>query len=283
MYFNSVILTQEQAEDLINAAIDALVDGAPDALNTLNELAAAMGDDENFASTVTLALSKRARLDEANTFTVGGHVVTAEGATVIPLVLQGADGQTANLFLVRNSAGTSRFSVSDTGYTSTANIQTDGGLRVGTAVTYSTNQRWIAVQNAASAPVSPISSGSILFAEDGQLRAMVANGSVVGLTARRVAQQNMSYTLSSLTDQSSMIGYDSTINGTFTIPIDTGSVGLDFPVGAEVMVGTLGGGHLTVAGASGVTLRAKSATLNQQYDTARLVKIGPNEWFMCKA
>ena len=35
----------------INTAIDNLVDGAPDVLNTLNELAAAIGDDENFAST----------------------------------------------------------------------------------------------------------------------------------------------------------------------------------------------------------------------------------------
>ena len=37
----------------INAAIQALVAGAPGALDTLNELAAALGDDANFAATVT--------------------------------------------------------------------------------------------------------------------------------------------------------------------------------------------------------------------------------------
>lgn len=36
-----------------------LVDTAPEALNTLNELAAALDDDPNFATTITEALSKK--------------------------------------------------------------------------------------------------------------------------------------------------------------------------------------------------------------------------------
>jgi hypothetical protein len=44
----------------IDAAIAALVDTAPDALNTLNELAAALGDDANFATTVTNSLAGKA-------------------------------------------------------------------------------------------------------------------------------------------------------------------------------------------------------------------------------
>jgi hypothetical protein len=39
------------------AEVTAVIDGAPAALNTLNELAAALGDDENFASTVTTSLA----------------------------------------------------------------------------------------------------------------------------------------------------------------------------------------------------------------------------------
>jgi microcystin-dependent protein len=38
-------------------AVSALVDSAPSTLNTLNELAAALGDDANFATTITNALS----------------------------------------------------------------------------------------------------------------------------------------------------------------------------------------------------------------------------------
>lgn len=40
----------------VAAAVAALVDSAPSALNTLNELAAALGDDANFATTVATAL-----------------------------------------------------------------------------------------------------------------------------------------------------------------------------------------------------------------------------------
>ena len=38
-------------------AIGALIDAAPGAMDTLNELAAALGDDPNFASNVTNALA----------------------------------------------------------------------------------------------------------------------------------------------------------------------------------------------------------------------------------
>ena len=41
----------------VKTAVDNLVDGAPNALNTLNELAAAIGDDNNFHTTMTTALA----------------------------------------------------------------------------------------------------------------------------------------------------------------------------------------------------------------------------------
>lgn len=44
----------------VTAAVNAVIDAAPAALNTLNELAAALGDDANFASTVTNALAGKA-------------------------------------------------------------------------------------------------------------------------------------------------------------------------------------------------------------------------------
>jgi hypothetical protein len=43
----------------------ALIDGAPGLLDTLNEIAAALGDDPNFATTITTALAKRVRVDTA--------------------------------------------------------------------------------------------------------------------------------------------------------------------------------------------------------------------------
>jgi hypothetical protein len=44
----------------LTAAVDALVDAAPGTLDTLNELAAALGDDANFASTITTTLAGKA-------------------------------------------------------------------------------------------------------------------------------------------------------------------------------------------------------------------------------
>jgi hypothetical protein len=47
-----VTISQSQTQALIDSAIANLVDGAPDLLNTLNELAAALGDDADFINTV---------------------------------------------------------------------------------------------------------------------------------------------------------------------------------------------------------------------------------------
>lgn len=56
-----------------NASVDSRIDlrvaGAPAALDTLDELAAALGDDPNFAGTITLALANRVRHDAAQTLT----------------------------------------------------------------------------------------------------------------------------------------------------------------------------------------------------------------------
>lgn len=48
--------SSSKIDSAIDAAVAALVDGAPGLLDTLNELAAALGDDENFATSVTTAI-----------------------------------------------------------------------------------------------------------------------------------------------------------------------------------------------------------------------------------
>ena len=51
--------------EFVAKSIAALVNGAPDQLNTLNELAKALGNDSNFASTVTAELAKKLNSIEA--------------------------------------------------------------------------------------------------------------------------------------------------------------------------------------------------------------------------
>jgi len=53
-------------EGYVDASITNLVDSAPGALDTLNELAAALGDDSNFSTTVTNSLASKADLSGAN-------------------------------------------------------------------------------------------------------------------------------------------------------------------------------------------------------------------------
>jgi hypothetical protein len=48
-------------------AVSSLVDSAPSTLNTLNELAAALGDDANYASTITTALGNKLDISSAST------------------------------------------------------------------------------------------------------------------------------------------------------------------------------------------------------------------------
>lgn len=55
----------------VMAAIAALVDSSPDALNTLNELAAALGNDPNFATTMTNALAGKQPKDATLTALAG--------------------------------------------------------------------------------------------------------------------------------------------------------------------------------------------------------------------
>jgi len=57
--------TSTQANAAITTAINNLVDGAPAALNTLNELAAAIGDNASYAASITTALAGKVATNSA--------------------------------------------------------------------------------------------------------------------------------------------------------------------------------------------------------------------------
>lgn len=59
---DSTVATKTYADTAAANAAAAIVDSAPSTLNTLNELAAALGDDANYASTITTALGLKAPL-----------------------------------------------------------------------------------------------------------------------------------------------------------------------------------------------------------------------------
>lgn len=97
----TVRLTLQQVSDMILALI---VDGSPAALDTLNELAAALGDDANFAATVAADLANRLRFDAAQTLTTAQKLqartnlsVPAKVSTTVDNTIPRFDGTTGEM------------------------------------------------------------------------------------------------------------------------------------------------------------------------------------------
>jgi len=73
------VATLDAAGKIPVAQLGNLIDGAPDALNTLNELAAAISDDATFASTMVSALAQK-----ASSASVDSHTNATTGIHGIP-------------------------------------------------------------------------------------------------------------------------------------------------------------------------------------------------------
>ena len=78
--------TSSETDTAITTAINSLIDSAPGALDTLNELAAALGDDPNFATTVTNSIATK--VDKIN---ITGASVGA--ALAVPVITYNTQGQ----------------------------------------------------------------------------------------------------------------------------------------------------------------------------------------------
>ena len=90
--------TQAEINTIVDTQINNLIASAPAALNTLDELAAALGDDASFATTTATSIGNKVSK-------AGGDIITSSLASTIPLVLKGAASQTANLTQWQDSVG----------------------------------------------------------------------------------------------------------------------------------------------------------------------------------
>ena len=106
----------------VQAAIDALIGGAPGALDTLNELAAAINDDASYASTITTALGLKATL-ASPTFT---------GTIAIPNVANLETAVVANTAKVTNVSTNLATTTSTTTAIITSSDGTDATIPVAT-------------------------------------------------------------------------------------------------------------------------------------------------------
>jgi hypothetical protein len=97
----------------VNTAISNVIDTAPANLDTLNELAAALGDDANFASTVTTALAGKQAVGTYNTIIGTDTDINTSGSTIVDNI-NVTDG-------VITSMGTRVLTLADLGYTGATN------------------------------------------------------------------------------------------------------------------------------------------------------------------
>lgn len=156
------------ANSYTDTEVAALVDSAPATLDTLNELAAALGDDPNFATTVATSLGNRLRVDTAAQGLTGAEKTNAK----TNIDLQNVDNTSD---ATKNAA-----SVSLTNHTINADLNTitnieNADIKSGAAIAYSK-------LNLTGAVVAADLAGSIPFTKLEALTSahiLVGNGSNV--------------------------------------------------------------------------------------------------------
>lgn len=126
----------------VDTSISNLIGGATSALDTLNELATALGNDASFATTVTNSLAGKANLSGGNSFT-GAQTIAPTGVGIVPLTINSVASQTANAIEVFDDALTKRFSISrygttvvggSSGYGARLNVQAGTAATIGFAI-----------------------------------------------------------------------------------------------------------------------------------------------------
>lgn len=109
--------TQAEIDNIVDTQINNLIDSAPAALNTLDELAAALGDDASFATTVTNSLAGKknetASSITANTNLAAGvrYFVTSASALTLTLPASPSVNDQIDIFDASGNASTYNITV----------------------------------------------------------------------------------------------------------------------------------------------------------------------------
>ena len=153
--------TDAATKGYVDTAVANVVDAAPAALDTLNELAAALGDDANFSTTMTNSLAGKVN-DTGDTMT--GDLTMSSGATVtgVPTPVQSSDatpkGYIDTLYGTTASAATSAANAA-TSEANAATSETNAAASEAAAATSETNAATSETNAANSATASATSAG----------------------------------------------------------------------------------------------------------------------------
>jgi hypothetical protein len=176
----------------VTAAVNAIIDSAPDTLNTLNEIAAALNDDADFNTTVTNSIAAKLPLaggtmtgalnmgsqNITNAGDISGGIFTAETASDYPLRVKSTDSF-AGIVLQDSSSTTNGNVISVTG--DTMNFFT-GGTNSGTdiALTLASNNNATFTGTITSGAIT--SSGNITAGNNGNINIPTASSGNANLS-----------------------------------------------------------------------------------------------------
>ena len=107
--------TQSEIDNIVNTQINNLIANAPAALNTLDELAQALGDDASFATTVTNSLAEKKKEVAAsistNTNLVAGVRYFVTSASALTLTLPGTPSVNDQIDIFDASGNASTYNI----------------------------------------------------------------------------------------------------------------------------------------------------------------------------
>jgi hypothetical protein len=280
--FNAALTDGDFAtESYVNTAVSNLVDAAPTTLNTLNELATALGNDANFSTTIATSLGNK--LDSstaASTYLTQSNASSTYAPKASPTFTGTVNGITASMVGLGNVDNTSDANKPISTATQTAlNSKLDSSgftyasiiIPVYTAVgdlpsAASNHGRWAHVHGA----------GAMYFAHGGSwYRALdeedEKNIYLTDSGTARTLGSGDAYKIIEFTNSNTIV---------VTIPNDASDT--TFPIGSYVEVRQMGGGQITVSATSPATL---VATDNQyktrvQYSAIVLEKRASNAWYL---
>ena len=289
--------TQIATTAYVQTEIADLIASAPGALDTLDELAAALGDDANYAATITTALGGKAPLAspaltgtptsptaaaDTNTTQVATTAYVVGQASAATPAMNGTAAVGTSLKYARadhvHASDTTRAPLASPTFTGTVTVP--NGAVLGTPASAT-------LTNATGLPVATgianLGTGVATFLttpSSANFASMITDeigtGNIV-LSEAPTNAQTASYTLVAA-DRSKMVEMNVASANTLTVPLNSS---VAFPVGTKIDILQVGAGQTTVAGAAGVTVNATPGLkLRAQWGSATLIKRATDTWVL---
>ena len=289
--------TQVATTAFVKTAVDNVIASAPGALDTLDELAAALGDDANYAATITTALAAKAPLAspaltgtptsttaaaDTNTTQVATTAYVVGQASAATPVMNGTAAVGTSLKYARadhvHGSDTAKANLASPTFTGTVTIPNGAVLGTPTSAT---------LTNATGLPVATgianLGTGVATFLttpSSANFASMITDeigtGNIV-LSEQPTSAQTASYTLV-LADRAKMVEMNVASANTVTVPPNSS---VAYPVGTKIDILQVGAGQTTIAAGAGVTVNATPGLkIRAQWGSATLIKRATDTWVL---